>query len=321
MSIRSLLVAAFAATVLSPAVVHAQAWPSKPIRLISPFPAGGSADLLSRKLGQQLGAALGQPVLVENVPGAMGSIGLARMVRGPADGYTIALGANSTQAMAPFMIKLPYDPLADFQPLGGMTTYAFTLVVHPSEPSKTVAELVARSKTVPGGVSFGSVGPGSGSYLFGEMLRLQAGFNLNHVPYKGTAPALNDLMAGHISSMFDIVGSSAPAVKAGKLRALGVSSKTRSRLLPDVPAIAESIPGFEGVGWFAFFGPRGLPPEVTQRLNAEIDKVYRSPEFVAFLDQAGYDYVASTPEQLGDTIQKDYALWGRVMKAAGIKPE
>lgn len=318
---RRLLVAALWAALLSPAFAQAQPWPVKPVHLVVPFPAGGPTDQLSRKLAQLLASSLGKPVIVENVPGGAGTVGLARVVRSPADGYTIALGASSTLTSAPHMAKVPYDSLTDLQPLGGMVTFAFVLVVPPSEPANNVSELLARSGTATGGVSFGSSGVGTGAHLVTELLRLQAGGNLNHVPYSGAAPALRDVMAGHVGFMFDIVGSSAPLVKAGKLKALAVTGRQRSASLPDVPALAETVPGFEGVGWLAFFAPKGLPAELTQRLHAEIARAYRSPEFTAFFEQTGYEPVAASPEQLKATLEKDYALWGRVIKAAGIKAQ
>jgi len=316
-----LLLGTLAMTLLAPGLVRAQAWPARPIHLLVPFPAGGPTDVLSRKLAQQLGTALGQTVVVENVAGGAGTVGLARLVRSAPDGYTIALGASSTLTSAPHLMKMPYDTLADLQPLGGMASFAFALVVPPSEAAHTAAELLARSKAAPGGLSYGSSGIGTGAHLVSELLRQQAGGNLNHVPYSGAAPALRDVMAGHLAFMFDIVGSSAPQVKAGRLKALAVTSPRRSAKLPEVPALAESVPGFEGVGWLAFFAPKGLPPEITQRLNAEIARAYRSAEFVAFLDEAGYEHAPTTPEQVRATLERDHALWGRVIKAAGIKSE
>jgi tripartite-type tricarboxylate transporter receptor subunit TctC len=316
---RLFLAGALAAAAFGPAL--AQSWPAKPIHFIVPFPAGGPTDQLTRKLGQQLTSALGQPVIVENVAGAMGSIGLAKVARAAPDGYTFGLGAHSTHAIAPHVTKLSYDPVTDLQPVGGLVTFAYVLITNPAEPAKDVAGLVARSKTMPGGISFGSSGPGGGNHILGEMLALQTGAVLNHIPYKGTAPAQQDVMAGHISFMFDVVSTAAPLIKAGKLGALGVTGKTRSRTLPTVPAIAESVADFGGLGWFAFFGPKGLPPEITQRMNVEINKIYRSPDFTAFLDSAGYEPVIGSPEQLGKTVASDYAAWGKAIKAAGIKPE
>jgi tripartite-type tricarboxylate transporter receptor subunit TctC len=316
---RLLIAGALAASVVMPAV--AQSWQSRPIHFVVPFPAGGPTDQLTRKLGQQLSLALGQPVVVENVAGAMGSIGLAKVARSAPDGYTFGLGAHSTHAIAPHTNKLSYDPVIDLQPIGGLVTFAYVLIANPAEPAKDVADLVARSKATPGGMTFGSSGPGGGNHILGEMLALQTGAVLRHIPYKGTAPAQQDVMAGHISFMFDVVSTAAPLIKAGKLRALGVTGKTRSRTLPDVPAIAESVPDFGGLGWFAFFGPKGLPPEITQRMNTEINKIYRSPEFMAFLESAGYEPVIGSPEQLGRTVASDYAAWGRAIKAAGLKPE
>jgi tripartite-type tricarboxylate transporter receptor subunit TctC len=288
---------------------------------VVPFPAGGPTDQLSRKLAQQLSASLGQPVVVENVGGAMGSIGLAKVAKSSPDGYTFGLGAHSTHAIAPHINKLSYDPVTDLQAVGGLVTFAYVLVANPSEPARDVPDLVKRSKAIPGGITFGSSGPGGGNHILGEMLALQTGAVLRHIPYKGVAPAQQDVMAGHVGFMFDVVSTSAPMIKAGKLRALGVTGKTRNRALPDVPAIAETVPDFGGLGWFAFFGPKRMPPEVTQRLNSEINKIYRTPEFAAFLESAGYEPVIGSPEQLANTVTADYVVWGKAIKAAGLKPE
>lgn len=296
-------------------------WPSRPINFIVPFPAGGPTDTLSRKLAQQLQAALGQPVIVENVGGAMGAIGLAKLHRAPHDGYTIGLGAHSTQAIAPHQVKLPYDPRSDFQAIGGTVTFAYVLVANPSEPARTIPELVARSKQVPGGMTFGSSGPGGGNHLAGELLRMKTGAVLLHVPYKGVAPATADVIAGHVGFMFDVVASALPNIKAGKVRPIAVTGSRRSPLLPDVPAIAETVPGFDGVGWFAIFGTKGMPEAVTRRLNAEIDRIYATPEFADYLKQNGYDPEPGPPDRLAKRVLDDYKLWGEVMAGAGIKPE
>jgi len=316
---RLLIAGALAASLIGPAT--AQSWPAKPVHFIVPFPAGGPTDQLTRKLAQQLTTALGQPVVVENMGGAMGSIGLGKLARSAPDGYTFALGAHSTHAIAPHTNKLPYDPVSDLQPIGGMVTFAYVLIANPAESARDIPDLIKRSKSVPGGMTFGSSGPGGGNHILGEMLAVQTGAVLRHIPYKGTAPAQQDVMAGHIGFMFDVVSTAAPLIKAGKLRALGVTGKTRNPALPDVPAIAESVPDFGGLGWFAFFGPKGLPPEITQRMNTEINKIYRSPEFTAFLQSTGYEPVIGSAEQLAKTVATDHAAWGHAIKAAGLKSE
>jgi tripartite-type tricarboxylate transporter receptor subunit TctC len=320
MKFRTLLISiTFAA--FSTGVALAQAWPSKPIRLIVPFPAGGPTDQLSRKLGHALSAGLGQPVIIENIGGAMGSIGLARLAKLPADGYSIGLGAHSTHAIAPHVNKLSYDPVKDLQAVGGLVTFAYVLVANPNEQAKDIPDLVRRSKTLPGGITFGSSGPGGGNHILGEMLALQTGAVLRHIPYKGVAPAQQDVMAGHIGFMFDVESTAAPMIKAGKLRGLGVTGNKRSAALPDVPAIAETVPDFGGLGWFAFFGPKGMPDEVLRRLNSEINKAYSTPELAGYLEGAGYTAIIGSPNLLAKTVETDYAQWGKAIKTSGIKSE
>ncbi len=302
-----------------PAYAQGSAWPTKPITIIVPYPAGGPTDQLARRLGDGLSKALGQPVLVENTGGAMGAIGMAKLVRAPADGHTIAVAANSTHAIAPHLAKLPYDPIADTQSLGGTVSFAYALIVNPAEPANTARELAVRSKNLRDGISYGSSGIGSGNHLMGEMLAAQAGGNFTHVAYKGMAPAQNDVLGGHLGFMFVVVGTAAPLVESGKLKALGVTSKTRNKAMPNVPVIAESVPGFEGLGWFAFFGPKGMPPEVTNRLSTEMNKIYRTPEFADFLEKNGYDAPLDSPADLARRVTADYDLWKKVISAAGIK--
>ncbi len=297
------------------------AWPSKPIRFVIPFAAGGSIDVVARLMGRHLEGRLGQNVVVENRPGAGGTVGADSVARAAADGHTFLFTAQGPLVLNPFLMKLPYDPLTDFQALGGTVTFAYALVTQTAEPSRTWAELVARTKSNPAGMSYGSSGVGTGGHLVAELFRQKTGARLNHIPYSGTAPTQRDAMAGHIGFMFDVIGSAVPLITSGKLKALAVTSKSRSRALPDTPAIAESVPGFEALGWLAFFAPKGLPPEIVQRLNAEIDKAYRTPDFVAFLEKSGYDYVPGPAEQLHQIVQRDAAMWRTVIREAGIKPD
>jgi len=309
-------------TAALPLQAGAAEWPAKPIHFLVPFPAGGPTDMLSRRLAERLGDSLGQPVIVENVAGAMGSIGLARLARAQPDGYTIGLSAHSSHAIAPHEVAtLPYDPRTAFQPIGGTVIFSYVLVANPAQPAKTITELVERSRQTSGGLTFGSSGLGGGNHLAGELLRIKTGANLLHVPYKGVAPAAADVMAGHIGFMFDVVASAIPQIRAGKMRAIAVTGDARSPLLPDVPTVAETIPGFEGIGWFAIFGPRGMPPAVTGRLNAEMDRIYRETAFASFLEDAGYTPEFGPPERLGQRVQHDYRFWGEVIAAAGVKSE
>jgi tripartite-type tricarboxylate transporter receptor subunit TctC len=317
-ALRICITLALSVTAVSPG--WAQAWPTKPIRLIVPF-ATGAHDQIARRLAEPLSAALGQPVVVENVAGASGAIALARVARAQPDGYTLVISANATTTILPHLSKLTYDARSDLQALGGRVKFAYVLVASPSETARTAAELVARSKESPAGISYGSGGVGSGAHLITERLRRQTGANFTHVPYKGIAQIQTDILGGHLGFSFDVVGTAAPLVKAGKLKALGVTGLSGSPLLPGVPTISESVPGFETLGWFAIFGPKGIPPAIVSRLNAEMAKIYRTAEYAVFFETTGYEPAYELPEELTNVLVKESEFWERLIRTAGIKAE
>lgn len=295
---------------------HAQ-YPGKPIHLIIPFPPGGPTDVLGRALGQKLGEALGQPVIIENRGGAGASIGSDFVAKSAPDGYTLLVGTTGSHAINPAIYsKLPYDPVKDFAPVTLLATYGNVLVVSPNLPVNNVKQLLELARAKPGEITFGSAGNGASNHLSGELLASMGGVRMQHVPYKGSAPALVDVMAGQTSFMFDILSTSLPQIKAGKVRAIAWSGPTRSPLIPEVPTVAESgLPGYEVVGWFGLFAPAGTPRDVITRLNAETVKFLKLPETKDKL--TGYDPAPSTPEQFAAIIKADIATWAKVVKDSG----
>lgn len=298
----------------------AQAYPSKPIRLVVPFPPGGPTDILGRAIGAKLAELLGQPVIIDNRGGAGGGIGADNIAKSPPDGYSLLLGTTGTHTINPNLYsKLPYDPIKDFVPISLVVKYLNILVVNPNVPAKSVAELIALAKQKPGQITFGSAGNGSSNHLTGEMLAALAGVKMQHVPYKGSGPALNDVIAGQITFMFDQYSTVAPNVKAGKLRAIGIATKQRHRLLPDVPTISETIPGFEVPLWYGLFAPGGTPRDIVNRLNAELTKVMNSPEIHERMTTLGWDPVTNTPEEFTAQIKAESAVWADVVKKSGAR--
>jgi tripartite-type tricarboxylate transporter receptor subunit TctC len=297
------------------------AYPDKPIRLIVPFPAGGATDFMARSLAQKLSERLGQPIVVDNRGGAGGTIGAEAVASAPPDGYTLLFSTMGVLAINPSLYdKLRYDPVKDFVPVSLTHTTANLLVVHPSVPAKDVKELIALAKAKPGTLTFGSSGNGTSSHLSGELFKSMAGIDITHVPYKGTGPALTDLLTGRISMMIDTVSVHVENVNAGKLRALGVTSAKRTPSLPNVPTIAEAgLPGFDVSIWLGVLAPAKTPPDVVARLNSEIRKVMAEPEMKAQLAKAGIDPLTSTPDEFAATIKSDMAKWGKVVKASGAR--
>ncbi|MBV7486164.1 tripartite tricarboxylate transporter substrate binding protein [Bordetella sp. BOR01] len=290
-------------------------WPQRPITLIVPLPAGGPVDAVGRRLADQLSRQLKQPVIVENVVGAYGTIGLNRLSRAAPDGYTLGLGATGTHVMAPMINKeITYDPLKGFTPLCIVAEYANVLVTNPALPVKTVAELVAYAKANPSKVTFASSGYGSSNHLSGELLKRMTGAPMLHVPYKGTAPGLNDVVAGNVGLMFDVVSSSLPFIESGRLRALATTGAQRNPALPDVPAMAETLPGFEVTGWFGLFAPPGLPPDVAAPLNRALAASLDAPDMRKFLTDSGYEPVTFDPDALRSQIRKDIDYWKPVVE-------
>ena len=301
----------------------AQPYPSKPIRFIVPFAPGGGTDLLARMLSRQLIDSLGQPVVVDNRPGAGGVIGAEIAARAPADGYTIVLGSPGPLTINPNLLaKMPYDTLRDFAPIALATISPFTLVVHPSSPVKSVQDLLALARAKPGQLNYGSAGNGSVSHCSAEQFKALARVDLVQVPYKGAAPALGDLIGGRINLMFENLPTVIPHVRSGKLRMLAVGTKARSTLVPDMPTVAESgVPGFESSTAFGVLAPAKTPAAIVNRLNREIVAVLKSGEMQERLANQGQEAPGGTPQQYAAHLREELAKYGRIVKAAGIKAD
>jgi len=299
----------------------AQSYPSKPVRIIVPFAPGGNVDVTARLIAPALQEALGQPVVVENKPGAAGTIGADFVVRSPADGYTLLMGSNSTFSVAPSLNpKNPYNPLKDFAPVASIAATPFILVVHPAAPMKTVAELIARAKATPGKLTMASAGTGSSNHLVGEFFQDMAGVKFTHVPYKGSNPAISDLMGGQVDMHFDQVTSAGNHVQSGKLRALLVTSKERAPMLPDVPTAAEvGFASFGPINVTGLIAPAGTPREVIAVLNAATNKALQQAAVREKYAGVGAVTTGGTPEQFAAYIAEDLARWTKVVKDANVK--
>jgi tripartite-type tricarboxylate transporter receptor subunit TctC len=321
---RRALLAAAAALPWIPSAARAQAagWPNRPVRIIVAFPPGQATDQAARALAQRLSETMGQQFVVENRPGAASIIGSEAAARAPNDGYTLFMGSSGSLAVNPGMYaKLPYDPIRDFVPIGLALKVPFFLVVNPSVPARSVAELVAYLKANPGKVNFGTAGNGASNHLSAEYFRSVAGVDMVHVPYKGSPPAVTDLLGGQISVMFETGPLTVPHVKTGKLRALAVASAQRSSALPELVTIAESgYPGFEAVGWAGLLAPAGTPREIVTRVNAEMVRSLAMPELKERFVAMGAELVSSTPEEFDAYIRSETAKWGKVIKDVGIQP-
>jgi len=301
---------------------HAQApFPSKPIRIVVPFPAGGTTDILARAVAQKLTETLGQSVVVDNRPGAGGNIGAELVAKSPPDGYTLLMGTVGTHAINPSLYaKMPYDHVKDFTPVILVAGVPNVLVVNPSVPANSVQELIAYIKANPGKVNFASSGSGTSIHLSGELFKTMAGVSMTHVPYKGSSPALTDLMGGQVQLMFDNLPSSLPQIKAGKLRALAVTSAQRASALPDVPTVAEAgLPGFEASSWFGLLAPAGTPKDVVTKLNAEVAKWLATPEAREKLASQGAIAAGQSPDDFTRHIAAETAKWQKVVKESGAK--
>jgi tripartite-type tricarboxylate transporter receptor subunit TctC len=317
-----LLVAALALG-LAAAGAHAQTYPSKPIRMIVPFTPGGTTDILARTVGQKLGEAWGQPVVVDNRPGAGGNIGSELVAKAPPDGYTLLMGTISTHAInASLYRRLPFDPTRDFAPVSRVGTLPNILIVHPSVPVKSVKELIELARSKPGELNFASSGVGTSLHLSGALFNSMAGVNLVHVPYKGSSPALADLLGGQVKIMFDNLPSALPHVKAGKLKPLAVTGTRRASVLPEVPTVIESgLAGFEVTSWFAVFAPAKTPKDIVTKLNGEIVKILNSADVQEKLTQIGVDAAPTTPEELAAFAKAETEKWGKVVKATGASAD
>jgi tripartite-type tricarboxylate transporter receptor subunit TctC len=314
-------VALLFSTLLAATSALAQTYPSKPIRIIVPFAPGGNVDITARTVAPELSILLGQPVLVENKPGAGGTIGANEVAKSAPDGYTLLMGSNSTISVAPALYpNNPYNPVRDFAPISNLAQVPFVLVVHPGVPANNVKELIALAQGKAGQLSMASAGTGSSNHLVGELFQAQTGVRLNHIPYKGSGQALNDLLAGQVSVMFDQLTSASANIKAGKLRALAVSSTARSAALPDVPTFAEAgVAHFDFTNVTGLLAPAGTPPDIIAKLHAAAVKAVNSNAVRERFAAMGVIGVGDQPEQFAWFIREDFARWSKVVKDGNIK--
>lgn len=305
---------------LTAPVLLAQAWPSRPVRYIVPFPPAGTADILSRWIAEKLPAALGQSVIVENRAGAAGNVGTEQVAKAPPDGYTILMGTVAQSISETLYAKLPFSFARDLAPVALVARVPNVMVVHPSVPVKTVKEFIAFAKARPGQINFASSGSGTSIHMSGELFKMLTGVNINHVPYKGSGPALIDLVGGHVSVMWDNLPSSMPHIKSKRLRAIAVTTAARYPELSELPTIAESgVAGYEASSWFGVVAPAATPREIVTRLNAEINKALNLPDMRERFAQQGAIPGPGTPEDFGNWIRSEIAKWAKVVKVSGAK--
>ena len=315
------LALAFATAAWAPAPASAQAFPTKPVTLVVPYPPGGTADILARAIGQKLSEKLGQTVIVENKAGAGTAIGTRFVAEAPADGHTLLMGTVSSHAINPAMTKVGYDPVRDFAPVAALGAIPFVLVTQPSSPFRTLSDVLAAAKAEPGRIGYASAGPGTSNHLAGEMAAGTAGVQLLHVPYKGSAPALNDVLGGHVPLMFDLVTTAAPNIRQGRLKALAVTGTSRSPLLPDVPTAAESgLPGYEVTAWFAVFAPAKVPAPTLRRLSGDLADTLAMPEMKQRLRDLGMDPDPRGADAFGAYVKSEADRYGTVLKKVGLVP-
>ena len=306
------------AALIAPAA--AQNFPKRPITLVIPFAAGGSTDLVGRLVAQKMSEGLGQQVVVENRGGAGGNLGAAHVAKAEPDGYTILMATVATHALNPAIYtRMPYDAEKDFAPISLLVTVPNVLTVHPSVPANTVQELIDLLKKEPGKYSYASSGNGSPLHLSGELFKTMAGVDVVHVPYKGSGPALIDVIAGQVPMQFDNLPSSTEHIKSGKLKGLGITTKERSASFPDMPPIADTLPGYETYSWNALFAPAGTPPEAIKRLNEEANKAIADPAVKEKLAEFSATVVGTTPEELAAHVKAELAKWAPIVEASGAK--
>jgi len=307
------------ALLASPAL--AQTWPAKPVRIIVPFAPGGGSDFIARFMAQRLSATLGNQVIVENKPGAGGVIGIEQGIKSPADGYTLVLIASS-YTVNPSVYKISFDPVADITPIVQLSQGPLLIVVNPSVQAKTAKDLIEMAKAKPGALNFASPGQGSVIHMATEYFDSMAGIKMNHIPYKGTGPALTDTISGQTQVLFSSTATALPHVKSGRLKAIGVTTAKRIPALPEVPTVAESgLPGYEVVLWHGLIGPKGLPAAVVDRVVGEVNKTLKQPETAEQLQNDGVAPAGGTPAQFAAQIKKEIGVWRKVASDAGVKPE
>lgn len=320
MSFVKALVGALITSMLTIGVVAAQDYPSRPIKIVVPYAAGGTSDIMARKMGQLLNQAWGQPVIIENKPGASMIVGSETVAKAPPDGYTLLLASNPHAINPGLYPNLPYDSEKSFTPITNMAVSPLIVVVHPSVPARTLAELIALAKAKPGEITYGSAAFGGVAHLAVELFSLRSGIKLQHVPYRGAGPALNDLLAGHISVMFNALPPTIPQVEEGKLAALALGTTKRSKSLPDLSTIAElGFPGFDASTWVGIMAPAKTPPAIVQKLSAEISKQLDDPAMIAWMKTQGLEKIGSTPEQFAQALRDETAQWRKVIEETGVK--
>lgn len=315
-------IAAGFALALAASGAAAQSWPQKPVKMIVPFPAGGPTDVLTRALSDKLAAALGQPVVVDNKPGAGGAIGSDLAAKSPNDGYTLLMATGSTHSVGPYLQKLPYDPVKDFVPVVYVGYATNILLVSPKIPAKTVKEFIELAKKEPGRYNYSTSGIGSVAHLTAEMFAAQAGIKLTHVPYKGTQLSIPDLAQGTVAILFDNVMTSKPHIESGRLNALGISSLKRSDVVPTLPTIDESgLKGFDSWNYFGIFAPANTPKPIVDRANAEMNRILGDPAIKERFQTLGFEMTGGTPQDFAAVIASESAKWSKVIKDANVKPE
>ena len=313
--------AGLAAVAALPIGAQAQTFPSKTIRLVCPFPPGGAVDIASRAIAQELSKTIGQQVVVENKPGAGGNIGGAEVARSAPDGHTLFMTTSGIQSINPSLYsKMPFDPNKDLAPVSALVSLNNVLVLHPSVKANSVAEVIALAKSSK--MNYASSGSGTSIHMSGEMFKHLAKVSIDHIPYKGSAPAVTDLLGGQVMMMFDNIPSALPHIKAGKLKPLATTGAKRDPLLPDLPTVAEAgVPGYESGVWFGIMVPAGTPKPIVDKLNAEMVKGTKSPDFVKRMTELGYAIMGSTPEQMAEMNKVDFARWAPIIKASGAKAD
>jgi tripartite-type tricarboxylate transporter receptor subunit TctC len=313
----AMFIAAFAAIDAA-----AQAYPSRPVKIIVPFAAGGPADIYARAIGERLQAALGQPFVVEDRPGGGAIVGTDAVAKSAPDGYTLLMMSNTHTVNESLIRDKPFQLLRDFVPVAPVNYSDLLMVVHPSVPANTLAEFIALAKAKPGGLNYASSGPGTPYHMAGELFKAMAGVNIVHVPYKGSSGARTDILGGQVQMMFDAITTMAPNVKAGKLKGLATSGKARSSVLPEVPTVAEAgVPGYEAVIWLGIMAPAGTPKAVVDRLNAEITRAANSPEMKAAWAKQGAVAMSMTPEEFARFVRQDIDKWAKIVEVSGAKQD
>ena len=324
MNRRNMIVAALAMVALAPFAAQAEdAWPTKPIKIIVPFAAGGTSDVLARIIADKLTTSLKQPVIIDNKGGAGGVIGADAVAKSPADGYTLLLGTIATNAINPVLMKkMPYDANKDFAPVILLGSISNVLVVGESQPYKSVKELITAAKAKPNEIATAAAGQGSSQHMSAEAFKVLAGADLNVINYKGSAPAIQDLIGGQVVAAFDTVTVAAPHVKSGKARALAVTSAKRTKALPDVPTMQEAgVPNFDVSSWQALYAPAGTPPAIVAKLNGEIEKIIAMPDVAQKMEGLGLEHAPNTPAQFAEFNRNELVKWAKIVKDGNIKLE